>query len=76
MFELWVRKMRIKYTNRIELDDGYYIIRTEYFENGWGISGEEQHFSPDNELLYIKKYGNQLEAINIIGDKNRKEEDK
>lgn len=52
------------------------MIRTEYFENGWGISGEEQLFSPDNELVYIKKYGNQLEAINIIGGKNRKEEDR
>ena len=61
--------MPIKYSHRIELNDGYYIIRTEYFENGWGISGEEQHFSPNDELLYIKKYGNQLEAINIIGDK-------
>ena len=52
--------MRIKYTNRIELNDGYYIIRTEYFENGWGISGEEQLYSPNNELILIQKYGNQL----------------
>ena len=56
--------MPIKYTNRIELNDGYYIIRTEYFENGWGISGEEQYYSPDDELLYIKKYGNQLKEEN------------
>lgn len=48
-----------EFTSRIELEDGYYIIRTEWFEAGWGVKGEALYYSPDNELLYIEKYGNQ-----------------
>lgn len=49
----------IKFTNRIELEDGYYIIRIEYFKCGWGVRGQELLYSLNDELINTRGYGNQ-----------------
>ena len=47
------------YYNTIYLDSGYYIKKTEIFENGWGVKTIEKHLDPQNRVVYVKEYDNE-----------------
>lgn len=46
------------YWSTINLGNGYYMKKCEWFEGGWGMKGIERHYDPQGRCVYTKEYDN------------------